>query len=158
VTAWTPERDEKLKTLKKEGLSASEIAARIGGGLSRNAVLGRAHRLGLCDKFVPKTRYIKPRPARTPPVLQRGASRDALASPPGPFPARPVSDALLEPDPAPEERVRLHDLRPHHCRWPIGDPREEDFRFCGRKRVGPRYCETHERRARQPLWPPRSSP
>ncbi|WP_029030632.1 GcrA family cell cycle regulator [Salinarimonas rosea] len=157
---WTDERVERLKTLWQEGRSASTIAAEL-GGVSRNAVIGKVHRLGLSGRGKA--------PEKAPPPRQRQKPA-AEAEPPVPAPSRPVSvganalAAAVEPEgepaaqaaqprpqpqplpasfarPAPQpkgeivvpptERVTIMDLRESMCRWPMGDPSSPDFRFCG---------------------------
>jgi GcrA cell cycle regulator len=146
--SWTDERVEILKRLWQEGLSASQIAAEL-GGVTRNAVIGKVHRLGLSGRATPS------KPARTVFKAPRPA-RPASAAPSAPRRiAEPVS---LQPHPAP---VRYIDEAPgmatvltlgaHMCKWPIGDPSLETFTFCGRRtgHEGP-YCMEHSQVAYQP--------
>src|SRR3972149_3775965 len=120
--AWTDERVELLKKLWAEGLSASQIAARL-GGVTRNAVIGKVHRLGLSGRAT-SSRSSSPRPRRAP-VPRAG----------------PLN-----------ERASILTLKEAMCRWPIGDPGEPEFHFCGRKSCGTLpYCEHHARMAYQPV-------
>lgn len=139
---WTEERVEQLKTLWSEGHSASQIA-RLLGGVTRNAVIGKVHRLGLAGRANP-SRSERPRM----PTVSKPAVRVAQPAP-----------AVVEEDP-----VTLDDgsfatvltVNNAMCRWPIGDPSEGDFHFCGRKpKAGSPYCEAHARKAYQPQQPRR---
>lgn len=105
--SWTDERVQRLKDLWSQGLSASEIADLL-GDISRNAVIGKAHRLGLSGRPSP----IKKKPSR-------GATILALT-----------------------ERM---------CKWPVGDPKHQDFHFCGKPSLaGLPYCAEHAALAYQP--------
>jgi GcrA cell cycle regulator len=158
---WTDARVEELKRLWTEGLSASQIARLLGAGATRNAVIGKLHRLGLSGRVMP-ARPATPRPRR-----QRMPSHPSR---PGILPTHgaaalkaeltPQRMLMLEPEPqpirlleAPEgERVTILMLSDKTCRWPIGDPGTEDFCFCGRApKTGMPYCEHHARVAYQPL-------
>lgn len=150
---WTDERVELLGKLWGEGLSASQIAAVLGGGVTRNAVIGKVHRLGLAGRpragQAEMARNPKPRPVPAPPPTadrDRPLVRPSAAVPPTlPQPrieevAIPVSD-----------RVSIMELRDSMCRWPIGDPSSPDFGFCGgRAQTGLPYCPHHCRIAFQP--------
>ncbi|MGY6628048.1 MAG: GcrA family cell cycle regulator [Oceanicaulis sp.] len=158
--AWTEERVETLKKLWADGLSASQIAKQL-GGVTRNAVIGKVHRLGLSGRAAPS------RPVRRPvarPAAAR-APRPAAAAAPAP---RVRADAAAEPVPAPApvqtlpapvdakrmangEYATVLTLREGMCKWPIGDPSDAEFRFCGRStRPGGAYCEAHAQMAYQP--------
>jgi GcrA cell cycle regulator len=141
---WTDERVELLKKLWLDGLSASQIAKQL-GGVTRNAVIGKVHRLGLSGRATPS------QPSR--PVFK--APR---APRPTPVPApRRVEHHSVAPTPQPifhaEEpgSATVLTLGAHMCKWPIGDPATEDFSFCGRRTDddGP-YCGHHARIAYQP--------
>ena len=135
---WTDERVEKLKKLWAEGLSASQIAAQL-GGVSRNAVIGKVHRLGLAGRAT-APRVERPRPAPQPRLHTPRVSV---------MRAEPVVEEPLEP--MPENAVTVVDLNASVCRWPLGDPSTAEFRFCGRKaKAGAPYCEAHVRMAYQP--------
>ena len=152
---WTDERVEMLKKLWLDGLSASQIAKQL-GGVTRNAVIGKVHRLGLSGRAAPsqpaRPAFKAPRPARpaatTVPVARRAVppqGREA-ASPATRAPSPPLA-------PQPEERgvATVLTLGAHMCKWPIGDPATDDFTFCGRRSAdeGP-YCVEHARVAYQP--------
>jgi GcrA cell cycle regulator len=146
---------ELLKKLWADGLSASQIAAEL-GGITRNAVIGKVHRLGLSGRAkspssaMPRQR--KPRTTghimRVPRSAMRGNT--ALAA---------LHEYDLEPEPELIEniiplgqRCSLLDLNDEKCRWPIGDPGLPEFFFCGGKPVdGLPYCGYHSRVAYQPL-------
>jgi GcrA cell cycle regulator len=161
---WTDERVELLKKLWAEGLSASQIAAEL-GGVTRNAVIGKVHRLGLSGREKPaanpalKARKPRPAPAaKTRPSPMMFRSSGALALRPTPA-ERPYAMPSAEPAQVVElvplvcERVTLMELREHMCRWPLGDPGREDFRFCGARSnpgSGP-YCPHHAMLAYQPV-------
>jgi GcrA cell cycle regulator len=156
---WTDERVELLKKLWAEGLSASQIAAEL-GGVTRNAVIGKVHRLGLSGRAkapssaIPRPR--KPRAASTGIRMSRPAARGntALARQ-----AIVAYDLETEAEPEPLEnivpigqRCSLLELSDAKCRWPIGDPGATDFFFCGGRPVGELpYCAYHARIAYQPV-------
>jgi GcrA cell cycle regulator len=155
--AWTDERVETLKKLWSDGLSASQIAKQL-GGVTRNAVIGKVHRLGLSGRAAPSRptrRASAPKPAAKPRQAAQAPSAPARArTAPAPQPARPAAA-----DPAPVEAERLPSgefatvltLREGMCKWPIGDPSDHTFRFCGRKSgPGSAYCQAHAQLAYQP--------
>ncbi len=142
---WTDERVERLKALWIEGLSAAQIARQL-GGVTRNAVIGKVHRLGLSGRAAPsrpgRAAPSTPRARRTTPVRARPtAARRTLAPPRKPARAH-------EPAAPPEGPglATAATLGAHMCRWPIGDPKAADFTFCGRRvdDHGP-YCRDHHR-------------
>lgn len=166
--SWTDERVELLKKLWLDGLSASRIAAELAGGVTRNAVIGKVHRLGLSGREktalpVAPARQSRPRPstpARPPIAPQRSATmppvrgNTALAMQPQAAPAalpqvlRETSDVVVPMC----EQVTIMELRESMCRWPMGDPASSEFRYCGGKSTagaGP-YCNMHSRMAYQP--------
>ena len=138
-----------LKQLYAEGHSASHIAARI-GGVSRNAVIGKAHRLGLTgDPVVQRRMSQRSRAKRT------AASKQARWRRPMTSRLSRVAELLAaEPfTPEPEIAIPVHErktllqLSEKDCRWPIGDG---PYHFCGRQQVpGLPYCSHHSRRAYQ---------
>lgn len=152
--AWNDERVELLKKLWAEGLSASQIAGRL-GGVTRNAVIGKVHRLGLSGRATtsrmkshrPRARTTAKRNAKSRfgsfgnPALRALYNPDADAS-------LPAIEELVIPE---KERKYIQTLTESCCRWPIGDPQLAEFHFCGKKKVaGLPYCEFHARRAFQP--------
>ena len=145
---WTDERVDTLKKLWQDGLSASQIAKQL-GGVTRNAVIGKVHRLGLSGRAIPS------KPAR--PVFKAPRpQRAAAAAPSAPRRIAEPVEAEAAPAPAP---VRYVDEAPgsatvltlgaHMCKWPIGDPKSPDFSFCGRHAEG-RYCTAHETQGVRP--------
>ena len=134
---WTPERVAALRTLWREGLSAAEVARRL-GGVTRNAVIGKVWRLGLSGGRPPK-----------PPRPRRGAAGPPRRRPPARTGRRLPAGAPCPPpwDPGPGLVADLLDLRPGDCRWPLGDPRAPNFAFCGRPAEGGPYCGGHRRLA-----------
>jgi GcrA cell cycle regulator len=138
--SWTEERVTVLKKLWLEGLSASQIAKQL-GGVTRNAVIGKVHRLGLSGRAAPSQ-------------PQRMVVRT-------PRPPRPVSTPTVRREPTLRSepvRVRVPEepgmatvltLGAHMCKWPIGDPSSTEFTFCGRGTTGT-YCSEHSQVAYQP--------
>lgn len=156
---WTDERVELLKKLWSDGLSASQIAAEI-GGVTRNAVIGKVHRLGLSGRGKAKAAAPqRPRkPTRAPsapaPIAPAAARSPVVLAPPPPgLVAEPeVEDTVDEVALPVSERVTIMDLRESMCRWPMGDPTKPEFRFCGARSVtGLPYCSHHSRVAYQPV-------
>ncbi len=161
--SWNDERVEMLKKLWQEGLSASQIANRI-GGVTRNAVIGKVHRLGLSGR-APTSRVATARPrariaAPRRPAKPRFTNAGPVAlRPPFVAEAEPYVSTYEELDIPEAERKSLLDLVESSCRWPIGDPQHDDFHFCNRSKVaGLPYCEFHARRAFQPAQPRRRGP
>ena len=163
--AWNDERVELLKKLWAEGLSASQIAGRL-GGVTRNAVIGKVHRLGLSGRATTsRMKSLRPRPRVAATALAKrpanGKSRFGSVG-------NPSVRALYQPDAEPytspveelviplAERKTIQTLGECNCRWPIGDPQHAEFHFCGKDKVmGLPYCEFHARRAFQPPQPRR---
>jgi GcrA cell cycle regulator len=173
---WTDERVETLKKLWMEGLSASQIATELAGGVTRNAVIGKVHRLKLSARAKPTNAAPRARPAPRPAPRRVSSASAGVASvssmsaaAPKPRPAmmRPqsVGATALAQVPqvqenlyvAPEvselfipedKRLNLLQLNEQTCKWPIGDPLTPDFYFCGQHALesGP-YCDFHSRRA-----------
>jgi GcrA cell cycle regulator len=134
---WTDERVEQLKSLWTEGLSASQIARAL-GGVTRNAVIGKVHRLGLAGRAGPP-RAERPRSAGTHKVIMRQAA---------PEPQVVEEDPIILDNGSFATVLTINDRM---CRWPIGDPSENEFHFCGHKpKSGSPYCEAHARKAYQP--------
>jgi len=148
--SWTDERVEQLKRLWSEGMSASHIAKAL-GGVTRNAVIGKVHRLGLSGRAKsPSSSAPRPRKARSGGHMLR-VSRPSIRG----------NTALaydFDVDPEPElieipveQRKTLLQLNEHTCRWPIGDPGSAEFFFCGGDAVNELpYCSYHSRVAYQP--------
>lgn len=158
--SWNDERVEALKKLWTEGLSASQIANRI-GGVTRNAVIGKVHRLGLSGRApTSRTAVARPRPriaAPRRPAKPRFAAIGPVAIKNHfQLEAEPYVSSYEEIDIPLAERKSLLDLADSSCRWPIGDPQLAAFHFCNRSKMsGLPYCEYHARRAFQPVQPRR---
>jgi GcrA cell cycle regulator len=163
---WTDERVETLKTLWLDGLSASQIAKQL-GGVTRNAVIGKVHRLGLSGRATPSqptpVAFKPPRPARPVTAAPPIARRPAPPATPAPTPV----EASRAPEPeAPALPARVEEpggatvltLGRHMCKWPIGDPSTSEFTFCGRRASDERpYCAEHAKLAYQPQAPKRKT-
>lgn len=143
---WTEERIAELKRLWSEGYSASQIAERL-GGITRNAVIGKAHRLHLPSRPSPIQRQIGERRVRTRPAMRpaaiRAASVETMRAPmPMAIIARP-----MPPKPGrsgPIDYSSALTLTDRHCHWPIGHPNEPGFHFCGQPaEPGRPYCGAH---------------
>lgn len=151
---WTDDRVALLKKLWMEGHSAAQIAKQLGGGVTRNAVIGKVHRLGLAGRATPSRPAKRPARQQTRPRV----AGVAATSPSLPRPRMPVSQPILTLVP-PLEPLRRDDgsvttvltLNDRVCKWPIGDPGTDEFAFCGRNSCtsGP-YCTEHARLAFQP--------
>ena len=139
--SWTHEREKKLRELWGEGHTANQIANML-GNTTRNAVIGKAHRLKLAARAHSKNSQAKSRERKNynqitkPEKLSRKAKFKSL---------------LLDKNFEPENPKTLEELNDTTCRWPIGHPDEKDFYFCGRSSVkGFSYCKLHVLYAFQP--------
>jgi GcrA cell cycle regulator len=167
---WTDERVELLKKLWTEGLSASQIAAQL-GNVSRNAVIGKVHRLKLSSRGrATAAPVVKKKPITATPVMQKTVTVARPAAQPQrivtasigatalqvQFDAEPVAHQVMRPanDVVVPISRRLHlvELSERTCKWPNGDPLSEEFSFCGNdaKDSSP-YCGYHARVAFQPV-------
>jgi GcrA cell cycle regulator len=123
--SWTEERVALLRQLWGEGKTAAEIARELGEGITRNAVIGKAHRLKLSN--------------RVSPIQQNDNVKKAEPK-----------EKLPAVNKKPSGGVRLADLKERMCRWPVGDPRDQDFHFCGENCIpGLPYCAEHSKVAYQ---------
>lgn len=162
MISWTDERVELLKKLWGEGLSASQIAAEL-GGVTRNAVIGKVHRLGLSGR-AKAPQPVAPRPKK--PVARPTAGPREAGHPTSIGATALKADAapVARPTPAPAPAlVSLSDeplipnctvlqINEQTCKWPVGDPSSMDFHFCARRSdVGVPYCAYHARIAYQPV-------
>jgi GcrA cell cycle regulator len=144
IDTWTPERIEQLRNFATSGLSSSQIAAEI--GVTRNAVIGKLHRLGLAPG--------RPAggPARTcPPRVRRPRHSPQRALLRLMFAQTPSIASGAGTQCAPVESARpcsLIELAHRTCRWPVNNPDAADFAFCGNEAVdGFPYCAGHARMA-----------
>lgn len=172
---WTDERVALLKKLWMEGLSASQIAGELSGGVTRNAVIGKVHRLKLSARAKPTNVAPRPKaprasaprrpsssgsPATPRSTLNVASQRRTTAAPMIGATALKIdaeleAEAVLEVQTKAaelfipvEERISLLQLTEKTCKWPIGDPMSSEFHFCGRESdEGKPYCDFHSRRA-----------
>ena len=129
---WTPEQIADLMRLWNDGLSTSEIGKRL--GITKNAVVGKAHRLHLSARPSPIKRVAMRLPLVKQPMLKPAVN----VAPPVAAPAAPAPQAHAS---APKRAV---EMTPHSCRWPIGHPGDSGFHFCGDSALpGTPYCSTH---------------
>ena len=139
--SWDTEKITKLKELWGSGKTASQIAEII-GDMSRNAVIGKAHRLNLSAKIRPRTtksnqNYENNLDKKNIKTAQGGRGR--------------FKSLIIEKDFEPENPKQLEDLSEDSCKWPIGHPDEKIFYFCGRSSLKDfSYCKLHLLYAYQP--------
>jgi GcrA cell cycle regulator len=156
---WTEETIEILKRLALEGRSASLIAVALGAA-SRNAVIGKANRIGIrlngdgrgcARRSAPSGAYRLPSGAvsRPKPTPGEGSSAQALSH--DPREERKPAWAFVEAEVGEMRRLRFEEIRQSECRWPLGDPRSGDFAYCGLTPAeGRSYCAGHCRMAYRP--------
>ena len=139
--SWTEEKVTKLKELWGKGSTASQIAEII-GGISRNAVIGKAHRLNLSAKIKTRNSSVTPKNLQTSDqdgIVKKRGRRNKFKS------------LIIESDFEPENPKQLEELDENVCKWPIGHPNETSFYFCGRKSLKDfSYCKLHLLYAFQP--------
>ncbi|MGO9473281.1 MAG: GcrA family cell cycle regulator [Rhodomicrobium sp.] len=153
--SWTNDRVATLKKLWNDGLSASAIAQTI-GAVTRNAVIGKVHRLGLSGRATglrkraparASSLFPAPSCARKTRALPR--RRRELRRPVRAVPTRPL--VLPELGPPPDRPITVQTLTAISCRWPVDDPKAAGFHFCGRsKAAGCPYCAHHAAIAYRP--------
>jgi GcrA cell cycle regulator len=158
---WTEDRVECLRKLWTDGLSASQIAKEL-GGVTRNAVIGKVHRLGLSGRAkgpsqarIPGQKRAARNPGYVPPRSGRQVSRvngdgrmrgQSSSMRASGYAAQEIVEA---PEP---KRIELTELNEKTCKWPYGDPVLPDFYFCGHEIAeGSPYCRYHGRLAYQPM-------
>ncbi len=162
MISWTDERVELLKKLWSEGLSASQIAGEL-GGVTRNAVIGKVHRLGLSGRAkAPQPQAQRPKkPLARPSTPVRdagqpvsiGATALKAETTPAPRPQAAPQPSLtsLSDEPLIHNATVLQ-INEQTCKWPVGDPSSSDFHFCARRsETGIPYCGYHARLAYQPV-------
>ena len=139
--SWNEEKIAKLKELWGKGNTASQIAEII-GGISRNAVIGKAHRLSLSSK-------IKTRNAASSQSFNGSTEENNSKQKQGR--KSKFKSLLIEKDFEPENPKKLEELDESSCKWPVGHPEEESFYFCGRSSLKDfSYCKLHLLYAYQP--------
>ena len=139
--SWNPEKENKLRELWKKGHTASQIA-RLLGDATRNAVIGKAHRLNLEARATSRksTSKINEKNTNIPEIKTQKLGRKAR-----------FKALLLDKNFEPENPKQLEELTDETCRWPIGHPYEKKFYFCGRKSIEKfTYCKLHILYAFQP--------
>ncbi|MGD0721527.1 MAG: GcrA family cell cycle regulator [Roseiarcus sp.] len=160
--SWTDDRVEMLRQLWLDGKSASQISTELGLGVTRNAVIGKVHRLGLSGRAkspsatLPRIRQ-RPAVASRTTIAARTSGGGQIVQ--GNTALAIALDPAIETKPVYHEdvvvpmslRVTIVDLKESMCRWPLGDPSTPDFRYCGAQSAaaGP-YCGHHGRMAYQP--------
>ena len=172
--SWTDERVELLKKMWGEGQSASQIAKEL-GGVTRNAVIGKVHRLGLSNRAGASAPAPEKKPAKAASSSSKAAKPAAKATekvvevtvtprkpivPAGqPLPPQPSANeispealATVREVEKTSKKITLMELTERTCKWPIGDPATDDFWFCGLAvQHGKPYCEAHVGVAFQPM-------
>ena len=159
--SWTDERVELLRQLWLDGKSASQISAQLGHGVTRNAVIGKVHRLGLAGRAKsPSSSASPPRAASAPRMSPRPAASSARTAVRGATALALASEPMLDTRPVFQEddvvvpmslRVTIIDLKEAMCRWPLGDPTSAEFRYCGSPAASGPYCTHHGKLAYQPV-------
>ena len=159
--SWTDDRVELLRQLWLDGKSASQISTQLGHGVTRNAVIGKVHRLGLAGRAkAPSSTAAPPRAASAPRMSPRPASGGARAAVRGATALALSAEPALDTRPVFQEddvvvpmslRVTIVDLKEAMCRWPLGDPTSSEFRYCGSPAASGPYCAHHGKLAYQPL-------
>ncbi|WP_136659884.1 GcrA family cell cycle regulator [Nitratireductor sp. XY-223] len=163
--SWTDERVDRLKKLWADGLSASQIAAEL-GGVSRNAVIGKVHRLNLPGRAksggssASRAKRVSSA-SRGGSYASRGGATRSMPRTRGATALKPdlIADAVAEIDTRPVEdvvvpifrKLPLTELTEKTCKWPVGDPLQDDFYFCGVEcDDSAPYCTYHSKLAFQP--------
>ena len=140
--SWTEEREQRLKDLWGKGYTASQIAEMLGGGTTRNAVIGKAHRLKLAARVASK----KCKSPKKQDVASNLNKQEKCISRKSRF-----KSLILDKNFEAENPKKLEELDDKNCRWPIGHPDEENFYFCGRNSIENfSYCKLHILYAFQP--------
>lgn len=136
--AWTDEMINKLRQLWDKGITTNDIAKEL--GLSKNSVVGKVHRLNLDSRPSPIKKKEEEKN-----ILEEGEkalSSDTTVK--QPVHGFKTSENLSSTDQNKNTCIKLSELDSHTCRWPIGDPKDDNFCFCGKKvRAGQTYCDEH---------------
>lgn len=134
-STWTEDRIATLRQLWGAGKTAAEIAEQLGGGVTRNAVIGKAHRLGLSGRASP----IHSKTVSQAKAAESNKGNNVVTAPRRPKLTDETSHVLPE-----GKGVSLMDLNEKTCRWPCGDPKKAGFKFCGDSSLpGLPYCGEH---------------
>lgn len=169
---WTADDDEMLRKFYAKGETASMIAARFPDERSRNAVIGRIHRLGLTPsrngrpRTLTQSRVMKPTRVTDGRNMHSGQAaarpthklcKNSIIEAPSAERLKELADKMrqeldrIEASAPPVGGIELLDLEPHHCRYPFGEP----IRFCGATKVaGSSYCAEHRARCSSKVYPP----
>lgn len=142
---WTATQTAELQRLWAEGLTVTRIAEQLGEGVTRNMVIGKAHRL----KFAARPNPSVARKPRTVPPKPPAKPRQETAQADAPIPAA-IAEAMeaRAVQHVPARLLTIFELRPNNCRWPNGDPRLPGFGFCGEPVLeGRTYCGCHYARS-----------
>jgi GcrA cell cycle regulator len=160
--SWSDDDTETVTKLWNDGLTASQIASKLTGKYTRNAVIGKVHRLGLVMRG-PSTqgrrgeitiRQGKGVRHRTTTVshLEAAVFGKAIGGGKGATGTRWMAEPLPPEDTPPANLIALLDLEPHQCRWIYGDPKTSESGCCGKQQIiGLPYCIDHSRRAYRPV-------
>ena len=151
--AWTNEMIEGLKKMWKKGLTTNEIAKEL--GVSKNSIVGKVHRLNLTSRPSPikkkddeekldvqqkEEKTLEPAKDTTDEKPQKEEKQPALHV----EAEQPLVVPSVEAELKKRKCIKLTELDSHTCRWPIGDPKDDRFCFCGNKvRAGQTYCDEH---------------
>tara|TARA_B100000609_G_C17112756_1_gene380614 strand:- start:428 stop:922 length:495 start_codon:yes stop_codon:yes gene_type:complete len=139
--SWTEEKVNKLKELWGKGNTASQIAEII-GGITRNAVIGKAHRLNLSAKIKTRTATSNETYDASTEHKNNKIKRGRKSK---------FKSLIIEKDFEPENPKQLEELDENSCKWPVGHPNEQNFYFCGRTSLKDfSYCKLHLLYAYQP--------
>lgn len=156
--AWTDEMVDQLRAMWIEGLTTGEIGKRL--GVSKNSIVGKVHRLGLSGRPSPIKKkedndseaeasetVVKQMKEKTAPKEPKPAKVKAEKPAPAAVPVEKAAEKTecpAKPSRSHNGKTMLTDLDNHTCRWPLGDPKDENFHFCGKKvRIGQTYCDEH---------------
>lgn len=143
--AWTDEMVEGLRKMWKQGLTTNEIAKNL--GVSKNSIVGKVHRLNLTARPSPikkKDNSTAIKPTTTAVETENNVACTKTAKKVSTAVETNVKVSSFEKNTSTSACLKLTELDSHTCRWPIGDPRDDSFGFCGKKvRSGQTYCEEH---------------
>ena len=135
---WTDEVVEELRKMWDRGMTTGQIAKAL--NVTKNSIIGKVHRLCLTARPSPiKKAPIKAEKAPNPTKTSAKSTKKEAAPITDTAPATPKVEQCAE-----ETNIPLIKLDNHTCRWPLGDPRDDDFCFCGKHiKTGQTYCEEH---------------